>query len=116
MASAASDRNLLIGILALQMEFVDRGQLIAAMNSWVLEKQTPLIEILKRDATLTDSDMELLEAVVSRHVARHDNDVTQSLASLQATATISADLAELADADISGSLAAAGCNETITLS
>jgi len=33
---AAADRNLLFGILALQMDFVSRDALIAAMHAWVL--------------------------------------------------------------------------------
>ena len=43
----SSDRNLLFGILALQMEFVSRDALVRAMNAWVLEKAKPLGEILQ---------------------------------------------------------------------
>ncbi len=42
----AADRNLLFGILALQMDFVSREQLIAGMHAWVLAKARPLGEIL----------------------------------------------------------------------
>src|SRR4051794_7147566 len=38
----SADRNLLFGILALQMDFVPRDQLITAMNAWVLDKARPL--------------------------------------------------------------------------
>ena len=38
----SSDRNLLFGILAVQMDFVSRDDLIAAMNAWVLDKVKPL--------------------------------------------------------------------------
>jgi hypothetical protein len=37
-----ADRNLLFGILALQMDFIGRDALIAAMNAWVLDKSKPL--------------------------------------------------------------------------
>ena len=43
---ATADRNLLFGILAVQLDFVSRDQLIAAMNAWVLEKSKPIGEIL----------------------------------------------------------------------
>jgi hypothetical protein len=33
-----ADRNLLFGILALQMDFLRRDELIAAMHAWVLDK------------------------------------------------------------------------------
>ncbi len=38
MATPNADRNLLFGILALQMDFISRDALIAAMNAWVLDK------------------------------------------------------------------------------
>lgn len=34
--AAPSDRNLLFGILALQLDFISRDHLIAAMHAWVL--------------------------------------------------------------------------------
>jgi hypothetical protein len=42
----AADRNLLFGILALQMDFISRDALIAAMHAWVLEKAKLLGQIL----------------------------------------------------------------------
>ena len=38
MAGTAADRNLLLGIIALQMDFITRDALIAAMSAWVLEE------------------------------------------------------------------------------
>ena len=38
---ATADRNLLFGILALQMDFIRRDDLIAAMHAWVLDKVKP---------------------------------------------------------------------------
>ena len=46
MSPKNSDRNLLFGILALQLDFVSRDALIRAMNAWVLEKSRPLGRIL----------------------------------------------------------------------
>src|SRR5262245_65353429 len=46
MSQAASDRNLLFGILALQMDFISRDALVAAMHAWVLDKQKSLGGIL----------------------------------------------------------------------
>ena len=44
---AAADRNLLFGILALQMDFISRDQLVRAMNAWVLDKKKPLAALLR---------------------------------------------------------------------
>src|SRR5262245_61708448 len=43
---SAADRNLLFGVLALQMDFIDRDALVAAMNAWVLRKDQPLRRLL----------------------------------------------------------------------
>jgi hypothetical protein len=53
MASEHADRNLLLGIAALQNGFIKRDDLIAAMNDWVLEKRTPLEDILRRRGALS---------------------------------------------------------------
>jgi hypothetical protein len=37
----AADRNLLFGILALQMDFISLDALIAGMNAWVQENSKP---------------------------------------------------------------------------
>jgi hypothetical protein len=46
MPALASDRNLLLGVLAVQMDFVTQSQLVAAMNAWVLNKRKSLGRIL----------------------------------------------------------------------
>jgi hypothetical protein len=42
----AADRNLLFGILALQLDFIDQAALLAAMRAWVFNKSKPLGAIL----------------------------------------------------------------------
>ena len=53
MASAQSDRNLLFGILAVQMDFIGRDELVAAMHAWVLDKGKPLGLILQERGALS---------------------------------------------------------------
>ena len=50
--TARADCNLLFGILALQMDFVTRDQLVAGMHAWVLTKGKPLGEILREGARI----------------------------------------------------------------
>ena len=50
--STSADRNLLFGILALQMDFISRDALIAAMNAWVLDKAKPLGQVLHEQGAL----------------------------------------------------------------
>ena len=41
-----ADRNLLFGILALQMELIDRDQLVDGMHRWVTDKNRDLGDVL----------------------------------------------------------------------
>src|SRR5207248_11676374 len=97
--SAAADRNLLFGVLALQMDFITRDQLVEAMNAWVLVKHRPLGDILVERGALATDDHALLTPMVERHVARHGGDAARSLAALSPALPVKAALAPLADAD-----------------
>ena len=50
-----SSDNMLFGILALQMDFINRDALIAAMNAWALAKEKPLGAILIEHGHLSGS-------------------------------------------------------------
>jgi len=82
-----TDRNLLFGLLALQMNFIQRDALIAAMNAWVLERHRPLGEILVERGDLERRFRSLLEPMVDAHVERHGGDPSQSLAALSSIET-----------------------------
>ena len=81
-AAPSADRNLLLGILALQMNFVTRDALIEAMHAWVLEKTRSLAQILLDQERLTRSQFDLLEALVQEHLKVHHDDPRESLAAL----------------------------------
>ena len=70
MSQRESDLNLLFGVLALQMDFITRDALIAAMHAWVLEKGKPLGQILVEHRELDAQDYALLEPLVAKHVER----------------------------------------------
>jgi tetratricopeptide (TPR) repeat protein/tRNA A-37 threonylcarbamoyl transferase component Bud32 len=82
MAQTDSDRNLLFGILALQLDLVGRNDLIEAMNAWVLEKSVPLRDILVERGALDRDDCDLLEPLIARHLRRHGDDAGRCLGSL----------------------------------
>jgi WD40 repeat protein len=105
MLPPAADRNLLFGILALQMDFVSRDALIAAMNAWVLAKAKPLGQILVEQGTLRPDNRELLEVLVERHLDMHGNDPGRSLAAVSSIRSVRHDLQQLADPDVQASLA-----------
>src|SRR5579862_5179938 len=104
MSNSQVDRNLLFGILALQMDFITRDALIAAMNAWVLEKAKPLGQILAEQGALAADAHQLLEAMVRKHLQVHGNDPRQSLAALGPADALCGELTRIADPDVQASL------------
>jgi serine/threonine protein kinase len=107
-APAAADRNLLFGILALQMDFITRDALVAAMNAWVLDKSKPLGQILNEQGALPPDTCTLLESLVQKHLELHGEDSERSLASIGSLGSSWDDLQQLADQDVQTSLARLG--------
>jgi WD40 repeat protein/serine/threonine protein kinase len=105
MSRAAADRNLLFGILALQMDFIGRAALIAAMSAWVLEKARPLGQILLAQGALAADDHEWLEVMVRRHLEKHGHDAERSLAAVAGPEGVRSELCRIADGDLNASLA-----------
>jgi serine/threonine-protein kinase len=103
-APANTDRNLLFGILALQMDFISRDALIAAMNAWVLEKTKPLGQVLQEEGALSAERRTLLEALVQEHLKQHDNDPEKSLAAVSSIKSVRQDLEQIVDSDLQASL------------
>jgi serine/threonine-protein kinase len=104
MAQPHADRNLLFGILALQMDFIDCDALIKGMHAWVLEKHKPLGQILREHEALRDDTHALLEAMVQKHLELHGGDAQKSLAALSSIGTVRRDLQQVADSDLQASL------------
>jgi hypothetical protein len=105
MADRATDRNLLLGLLALQLNFVDRPQLVAAFDNWTADKTQPLGKILVDQGALDVDEHALLEALAAKHVERHDDDPQKSLADLTPVGSARDDLQRLPDLDLQASLA-----------
>ncbi|MEX2138191.1 MAG: protein kinase [Pirellulales bacterium] len=99
-----ADRNLLFGILALQMDFVTRDQLVAAMNAWVLDKKQPLAQILLKQGALSAEVHKLLEALVAQHLKQHGGDVERSLAAIAAPKPIHDELSMIGDSELAMSM------------
>jgi tRNA A-37 threonylcarbamoyl transferase component Bud32 len=101
----SADRNLLLGILALQMDFINREALIQAMHAWVLEKAKPLGQILQEQGALRADARALLEPLVDKHLELHGHDAEKSLASVSSIGSVRQELEQIADPDLQASLA-----------
>jgi|SRR6516162_8811956 serine/threonine protein kinase len=103
-AHSSADENLLFGILALQIDFISRDQLVAAMNAWVLAKHKPLGDFLKEQGALDAEQHGLLSAMVQAHLKKHGNDPEKSLAAVPVSSRLKEQIQSLADPDVQASL------------
>src|SRR5262249_28484837 len=101
----ATDYNLLFGILAVQMGFIDRDALVAAMNAWVLDKTQSLGQVLMQQKTLGADEHALLEALVGKHLERHGNDARKSLTMMSSVGSVRDELSQIVDPDVQATLA-----------
>ncbi len=100
----STDRNLLFGILALQMDFIGRDALIQAMSAWTLAKHKPLGQILHEHGALAPAEREVLEALVEKHLEHHGNDPRRSLAAAATPSAVHPVLSAIRDDDVQASM------------
>lgn len=102
--SAVVDRNLLFGMLALQLDFISQDQLTEAMSDWTRQKHRPLGDLLVERGALTAADLAVLAPLVGRHIAKHGGEPTRSLATLTTTGLARQALGSTGDRDVLASL------------
>jgi len=102
--SQPADRNLMVGILAVQLGFISRDQLLTAMTSWIQEKQRPLEEILRDHNALSSETLPLLQAVVGKYLNRQAGEAPHSLPALHSAAEILEPILSLDDEDVQSAM------------
>ena len=102
--SATSDRNLLVGVLALPLGFIDRDQLVTALRGWVPAKESLLEDILLEQRALTPDTRDLLLALVDKHLEMHDRDAEKSLQAVSFLEPLETTLNAMNDSDLDASL------------
>ncbi len=103
--TAAADRHLLFGLLALQNGLIDQGQLMVAFQAWTRDKSQSLADHLEARGDLTGPKRAVLEALAAVHVETHGGDVEKSLAAIPANRSTRAGLAGLGEPEIEATLA-----------
>jgi hypothetical protein len=103
--TAAGDRHLLFGLLALQTGIISPEQLVLAFQAWARDKSKGLADHLKARGDLDDEDRAAVEALAARHLKRNDDDVEKSLAAVPANRSTRASLAALGEPEIEATLA-----------
>ena len=102
--TAAADRHLLFGLLALQNGLIDQGALVAAFQAWTRDKSRSLADHLQARGDLTGPKRAALEALAAVHVEAHGGDVEKSLAAVPANRSTRASLAALGEPEIDATL------------
>jgi hypothetical protein len=105
--TAAADRNLLFGLLALQNCLIDQRQLIIAFQAWTRDKARSLAEHLAARGDLDADQRTGVETMVALHLKKHGGDVERSLAVIGDPA-IEQTLTRLTAAAFTGRLVGAG--------
>jgi WD40 repeat protein len=66
------DRNLLYGMLALQLKFVGRDELFAAMQAWMFDRTKELGQIFQEQGRLTPERRQVLDQLVAEYLRAHE--------------------------------------------
>ncbi len=111
-ASAAADRHLLFGLLALQNGIITQVQLVAAFQAWTLDKSRSLADHLEARGDLSSSSRTLLEALVGVHLKAHGSDPEKSLAAVHVARSTLESLARIGDPVIEATLSHVGSHST----
>lgn len=102
--SSSADRNLLYGVLALQLDFIKRDALVAAMNSWLLRKELSIGQILLEQGAVDQQHHDLIDALVLAHLKQHGECAERSLAALSSLGSIRDALEAVSDRELQDSL------------
>jgi eukaryotic-like serine/threonine-protein kinase len=98
-SNMATERQLLLSLLAFQNGFISQAQLQAAFGAWIADRSRELSTYLVQHDALQKEDLAFLDRMVDFHLMKFDGDPSQSLAELSGCSAIAAELRLLAGED-----------------
>jgi serine/threonine-protein kinase len=104
----ATNRDLLLGLLALQNGLISRDQLVTAFALWTASEKSPMADILVDQGALTTPQRALLEALVEAHLKLHGGDTEKSLAALDVSRSTRESLAVAGGPEVEATLLRVG--------
>lgn len=90
-----TDRDLLVGVLALQLDFISREELLCALQLWTRDPSRPLGPVLVASQALAASRLALLEQVADECIAEQNGHAALALAAMCQARNVHLDLAEV---------------------
>jgi hypothetical protein len=97
-------RDLLFGLLALQIGLIDQDQLVASFRAWSRDKKRSMADQFVARGDLDPEQRGLLEGLVAQHLKKHGGDAGKSLAAIPVSRCTCESLAHVGDADVNASL------------
>jgi serine/threonine-protein kinase len=112
MPAIAAERDLLFGLLALQNGLINQGQLVAAFQAWTCDKGRGLADHLVDRGDLDGDDRSALDALVSRHLKKHGDNMERSLAAIPASRSTRESLGRALGPAVEATLTQVGLHST----
>lgn len=100
-----ADRNVLFGVLAVQLGYITPRQMVEALQAWTLDRQVPLETILVDKQLLSPQKRAMLAPLVQAHLDEHQGNAGESLQSISMATPVLDALAEMSDPEVQQSLA-----------
>ena len=100
----AADRDLLIGLLALQNGLIEQAQLVAAFDTWTCDKSRSLADHLVALGHLSPPQKTVVDALATLHIEAHGGDVEKSLAAVKTNKSTRESFAVLGDPEFGTTL------------
>lgn len=75
MAGGITDRNVLLGVFAVQLGLITPEQLLDALRAWKVDRRQPLEVLLVKKNLLRRQKRDLLLPLVRAHIDEHDGAV-----------------------------------------
>src|SRR5215470_14965375 len=111
---APADHQLLFGLLALQNGLISQVQLVAAFQSWTLDRTRSLAEQLEARGDLDGDGRTAVEAMVAMYVKKHGGNTEKCLAAIPAGRSTRESLARLNDPELHATLGHVGAGHPST--
>jgi hypothetical protein len=99
-----TERNLLFGVLAVQVDLIEPARFVEACTLWANQNKTPLADLLVERGWLSAGDRDDIETLVLRKLKKHGGDAKAGLAEVT-TDPVRQSLAQVTDIHVRQSLA-----------
>lgn len=105
MGTEQLDRQLLAGVLAMQLGFINREQLMDAVQGWLADSAHPIEDRLFGDGALNEEDRDLLGHMVEIHAEKQGGHLNKSLTVLGSVDSVIEELRTVNESQIEATVA-----------